>query len=285
MEWVPLEEALSQQEGQRSLLSKIVKQKPITYCVDTEFSSEVYSANTFVLSSRGFFEKDKNYDTTEVENILQRWFQNVLKRAKKNPQFYTEFADIIPILKNPVKMKKVACGPHPKEYLFSDFITQRKGYLLNKEIEDLRIVFSSFEKTKQFTKQNGYSEDYEGFYTSLSDRKLIWISKKDSLSERVFLLHEFGHLLGFADILYNEDRQAKEYGSSSKKTIMAQSFSLTCDDADGLVAMIYLALNKDKTFTSFCDKNLIYHNGKRLPLPTLEKKDFIEFDNKIKKNF
>ena len=159
-------------------------------------------------------------------------------------------------------MKKVPCGPTPQGINYPFVSESKQNKFIVREKEDLRIVFSSWEILNDFAKQLDLKENVDGLYLSLPDRKIIWIAKKDPLSEASSLMHEFGHLLGFADISYNKESQAKGYGSTSDKTIMRANFGhLTCDDADGLVAMIYLALGKNKIFNSFCDANILYHNG------------------------
>ena len=266
--WIPLKTFTANNGQQKQLINKIINQETITYCVDEDdyvFKGVSFSAYR---TSGSVMDENKVYDTSEAEVIFQDWFNNVLKRRKKYPNFDKEFADIIPILKAPKKMKKVLCGPASDKYSFDNLKTAQKGYNPSSEIEDLRIVFSSEEMLKEAAKIFSAREDSSGFYSVLSDRKLIWAVKSDSFVEKHILLHEFGHLLGFADVDYAEETQAKDYGSQTRNTIMSMAkSSLTCDDADGLVALLYLSLGKDKMFSSFCEENVYYDNGIKITFP------------------
>ncbi len=275
--WMPLKTFISDNEQQKQLINKIINQEIITYCVDEDdYVFKGFSFSPYRMSG-SVIDENKVYDTDEAGRMFQDWFSNVLKRRKKYPNFDKEFEDIIPILQAPKKMKKVLCGPASDKYSFDNLKTAQKGYKTSSEIEDLRIVFSSGEMLKEAAKIFSAREDSSGFYTVLSDRKLIWAVKSDSFIEKHILLHEFGHLLGFADVDYAEETQAKDYGSQTRNTIMSLAkSSLTCDDADGLVALLYLSLGKDKMFRSFCEENVYYDNGIKITLP-----DFKNLDQKI----
>ena len=261
--WKPYQTFIDGNSAQTKLINKIIKQEPITYCIDEDDTSFEGVSVYYNKIKYAVVEDNKSYDTRDPEFYLQDWFKNVLKRAKKYPNFETEFADIIPILKNAKKMKKIPCGPNPKEYSCDTLKSCGEKYQAGEEVEDLRIVFSSQDLLTDALKHLSSFEEADGFYTILSDRKLIWIPKRGSNLEKPIMIHELGHMLGFADISHDKEKQAKEYGSSSENSIMScNHVSLTCDDADGIVALLYLALGKDKIFHSFCDKNIIYKNGK-----------------------
>ena len=290
-DWYPRREFIDG-KSEKNMLLKIINKEPITYCVDEEIPntpSEVSPTSTVVVSGAGMSVKNIYDVPVDVEFAMERWFKNVLKRAKKYPNFEETFADIIAILKNPARMKEIKCGPHPQEYIFSNFKTQDKNFVPGEEIEDVRIVFSSRETLHSVPLEKKLDPGAAGFYKPLSDRKLIWVSKKDALFERYVLSHEFGHLLGFADVSYDQERQAKEYGSESEKTIMAQGYnSLTCDDADGLIALLYLGMDKSKTFNSFCDSRIIYSDGKKIDLnqlSTAKMKDLLQINELTIKDF
>ncbi len=283
-DWIPKVEFINQQ-SERALLLKIINKQTITYCVDEEYANTPAGidtpSSTVIVSNGGIkmpYIDSSNY-RFEIEYSLKRWFKNVLRRSKQYPNFNQEFKDILDILKTPVDIKEIKCGPHPKEYSFPNFKTQDKKFVPGEEIEDLRVVFSSKETMLRFPQEKEFDPNTAGFYYPLSDRKLIWVSKQDALTKRYILIHEFGHLLGLADVSYDEEHQAKEYGNDSQKTIMAKGYtSLSCDDADGLIALIYLALERDKTFRSFCNSNVFYENGKKstkeeIALKGIKKKD------------
>jgi len=271
-DWYPRREFIDG-NSEKKLLLKIINKEPITYCIDEELSyspTETSPTSVAVLSGAGMTIKDIYNTPVDIEFAMERWFKNVLKRAKKYPNFEGTFAEIIDILKNPVKMKEIKCGPPPQEYTFPNFKTQDKNFVPGEEIEDVRIVFSSRETLHLLSQEEELDPGTAGFYKALSDRKIIWVSKKDALFERYVLSHEFGHLLGFADVSYDKERQAKEYGSENEKTIMALGYSsLTCDDADGLVALLYIGMDQSKTFNSFCDSRIIYSDGHRIDLNQL----------------
>lgn len=270
--WVPLKTFVSNNERQTELIKKIISKETITYCIDEDDYAFKGVSFTPYRMNGSVMDEGKAYDTTEAEIFFQHWFKNVLKRRKKYPNFDMEFASIIPILEYPEKMKKVFCGPAPTEYSFESLMTAQEGYPTSSEIEDVRIVYSSQKMLSDAAKIFSAKEESTGFYTVLPDRKLIWVPKTGSFVEQHILLHEFGHLLGFADVSYDEEKQAKEYGSQTQNTIMSiTKSSLTCDDADGIVALLYLALEEDKTFRSFCDKNTFYSNGKKIVLPDFDK--------------
>lgn len=292
-DWIPKKDFFSK-KSERDLLLKIINKQTITYCIDEEYSNipdkSQSPSGSVVVSSGGVqipYIDNNNY-SFEIKYSLQKWFKNVLRRAKQYPNFIQEFADIIDILETPIDMKEIKCGPHPKEYSFSNFKTKNKNFIPGKEIEDLRVVFSSKETLLKFPQEKEFDPNTAGFYYPLSDRKLIWVSKQDAFIKRHILIHEFGHLLGLADVSYDEEHQAKDYGTDSQKTIMALGYkSLSCDDADGLVALIYMAMGKDKNFYSFCDKNILYSNGHAIDLrniqqeklfPLFEMKDIV-FEN------
>lgn len=263
--WKPYQVFIDKNSSQLKIIKKIINQEPITYCIDEDDTSFEGSSIIFSKVKYGVVEQDKSYNTIEPELFFQNWFKNVLKRGNRYPKFEEVFADIIPILKNNKKMKKISCGPNPKEYSFEKLKTSNKNFQPGSETEDLRIVFSSKDLLVEALQKLTEFEDGSGFYVTLSDRKLIWAPKVGSNIEKFVLIHEFGHMLGLADISHDTDKQAKEYGSSSEKSIMADGYlSLSCDDADALVSMLYLAMEKDKIFRSFCNPNVFYDNGKMI---------------------
>lgn len=286
--WVPKQSFINGQKEQTFFMEKIVKQEPILYCIDEEVLQEQKGLTIYIKTTASVREPEIDFDDVEIEYSFQMWFDNVLKRGKKYPDFANTFSDILPILKQPVKMKRVSCSSRLKDYGVGKFTTQKEDYKFNSEQEDLRFIFTSLETLNKVAAKLQVKDKVSGMFVSSPERTEIWIAKRGMFDERTTLLHELGHMLGFADVSYNEESKAKDYGSKSVKTIMAKDFSyLTCDDADGLVAMIYLALDEEKLFKSFCPDNIFYHNGKPLTMPDftnvkeLENRDLFSDMNKI----
>ena len=287
-DWVPKKAFIEGQKREMFFAEKIVKQEPILYCIDEEIYQEKPSLTIYIKTASSIKEPEIDFDNVEIEYSFQMWFDNVLKRGKKYPDFAKIFSDILPILKQPVKMKRVSCSSRLKDYGVGEFTTQKEDYKFNSRQEDLRFIFTSLETLNKVAAKLQVKDKVSGMFVSSPERTEIWIAKREMSDERTTLLHELGHMLGFADVSYNEENKAKDYGSKSVKTIMAENFSyLSCDDADGLVAMIYLALDEDKLFKSFCPDNIFYHNGKPLSMPDftnvkeLENRELFSEMNKI----
>ena len=83
------------------------------------------------------------------------------------------------------------------------------------------------------------------------------------------MAHELGHTLSIGDVLYAKEKNDYRYGYHNLDTIMYTHEGFTCDDADSIVAILYMAMEKPKTFYSFCGDK-IFENGERKPLKILK---------------
>lgn len=82
------------------------------------------------------------------------------------------------------------------------------------------------------------------------------------------LQHELGHAFGLEDLYYNQyPSNGPTYGSGVQESIMLYEGKLTCDDADGIVNSLWLALKQknpdtaDFHFTSFCTAKRKFKNA------------------------
>ena len=82
------------------------------------------------------------------------------------------------------------------------------------------------------------------------------------------LQHELGHAFGLEDLYGNQyPSSGPTYGSGIQKSIMHHETYLTCDDADGIVNSLWLALKHknpdtpDFHFHSFCNSKRTFQNS------------------------
>ena len=82
------------------------------------------------------------------------------------------------------------------------------------------------------------------------------------------LQHELGHAFGLEDLYYNQyPSNGPTYGSGVQESIMLYEGKLTCDDADGIVNSLWLALKHkipdtpDFHFHSFCNSKRTFQNS------------------------
>ena len=126
-----------------------------------------------------------------------------------------------------------------------NFLTQKKGYNFSLKRPILRISFCS-------QKECFPSSDTLGSCQKENVPEKNIIISYDSPSVVDTLLHEFGHALSLGDVLYNQDLNDSKLGYNTTKTFLVNKKYLTCDDADGVVALLYMSMGKEKTFHSFC---------------------------------
>lgn len=200
----------------------------------------------------------------DVNKVFQIWFDNVLSYRDIYPDFDKTFKDILPILKRQNKLVLQQCatpfssnGIKGSIYMNKDikgFLSQQKGYKFATTKPLLRIAFCKNKECFNYDRIGGSCQLKNVF----EKRILISIDGTDPVES---LLHELGHALSFGDVKYGQKGNDRDYGYYTTDTLMANAKYLTCDDADGIVSVLYMALNKEKTFYSFCGTR-IFEQGK-----------------------
>ena len=228
-DWVPLKDNIP---TNKVLSALATTNGQISYCID--------GTQTQVLP--------------DINKVFQIWFDNVLSYRDVYPDFDKTFSDILPILKRQNKLLLQKCGTPFTYKKVNNFLTQKKGYPFSLKRPVLRISFCT--KKECFGSQNiGGSCQIENVPEK---NVLIAADGKDVVGT---LLHELGHALSFGDIKYYQELNDKSYGYNTAGTYLVNDKYLTCDDADGVVALLYMGLGKEKTFYSFCGQR-IFENGK-----------------------
>lgn len=181
----------------------------------------------------------------DINKVFQIWFDNVLSYRDIYPDFNKTFKDILPILERKNKMLLQKCGSPFDFKETKNFLTQKKGYNFSLKRPILRISFCS--QTECFP-----SSDTLGSCQKENIPEKNIVISSDSPHIVATLLHEFGHALSLGDVLYNQDLNDSKLGYNTTKTFLVNKKYLTCDDADGIVALLYMGMGKEKTFHSFC---------------------------------
>ena len=109
------------------------------------------------------------------------------------------------------------------------------------------------------------------------NRKTIHLPYNVSQSDFNHLaLHEIGHSLRLEDTYDGQfPIKAGRYGSGVKDSIMHNSHTLTCDDADAIVNALWLTRKHfytnqpDLEFSSFCNRNVKFRNAQQMGRPPL----------------
>ncbi|MDR0645581.1 MAG: hypothetical protein LBG46_00905 [Elusimicrobiota bacterium] len=213
----------------------------------------------------------------DPEKTLNLWFQNVLKYRQTYPGFDDKFKDIIPLLERGLKMVNIEI------YLQKFYDELSKSGFSEEQIEEQ--IKEKVKEADMFLYFTTYRKDPSKFPCSKSRRSLgCYFLDKPTGRELIFvyvptgskiltslinpkrtLTHEFGHSLGFGD-LYRGKKNANFSEGSGKKngkkgSIMNKAKELTCDDADGMIAMIDRKLGIKRTFDSLCMDGSLYVDG------------------------
>jgi len=249
-DWFVLKDNISSNQILKELLSPKGK---ISYCIDGSQTQIV----------------------PDIEKTFQLWFDNVLSYRNIYPDFDNTFKEILPILERKNKMSVQQCATPLKRtgllgQKINNFDSQRIGYKLAAQKPLLRINFCY--------RQECLAENVGGACERENKPERNIFIAKDTDNLIVSLAHELGHTLGIADVLYAKDTQAENLGYFTTDTIMTNLPGFTCDDADGIVAILYMALKKPKTFYSFCGTRF-FENGQAQSLNLLER----TFDKDYKK--
>lgn len=181
----------------------------------------------------------------DINKVFQIWFDNVLSYRKIYPDFDRTFKDILPILERKNKMFLQNCGSPFDFKETKNFLTQKKGYNFSLKRPILRISFCSQKECFPASDTLGSCQK-----ENVPEKNIV--ISADSPDVVGTLLHEFGHALSLGDVLYNQDLNDSKLGYNTTKTFMVNKEYLTCDDADGVVALLYMSMGKEKTFHSFC---------------------------------
>ena len=246
-EWVPLRDHIPNNKVLKALVSP---KGQASYCID--------GTQTQVIP--------------DVNKVFQIWFDNVLSYRDIYPDFDKTFQDILPILKRQNKLVLQQCATPfgTKEPLSSfsashtnkienvdssNFLSKKKGYIYAPSKPLLRISFCKHQECFGSSTVGGVCQTKNGY-----EKKVI-VSINEEKDPVSILLHELGHVLSLGDVKYGQDHTDKSYGYYTTDTFMANAKYLTCDDADAVVAILYMGLNKEKTFYSFCGTR-VFEQGK-----------------------
>ena len=213
----------------------------------------------------------------DINKIFQMWFDNVLSYRNIYPDFDETFKEILPILERKNKMILQQCATpfdlqNNQGEVLQGFISQRPGYKFANQKPLLRISFCY--------KEECLAPNVGGFCEVENKPEKNIIAALDAKNIIVSLAHELGHTLSIGDVLYAKERNDYHYGYHNLNTIMYSHEGFTCDDADSIVALLYMAMEKPKTFYSFCGTRL-FENGERKPLKFLKNsfsKDFKKYE-------
>lgn len=183
-------------------------------------------------------------DDYNIPGDYQKWFNNVLQKIAE-PQA-SELAGVMEILQ---------------------FGASQKAYVKTEKEAD--IIFHFHETLEDISE---VCSPGAGACFKFKDEAMIIhaVYPKEHVTFYSYLVHEIGHSLRLEDLYEGHlPSTAGEYGSGIRKSIMKESFFLTCDDADAVVNAIYLAKKlsgedlPDLEFTSFCDQNISYKNAQQ----------------------
>jgi hypothetical protein len=200
----------------------------------------------------------------DPEQTLNLWFKNVLKYRQTYPGFDDKFKDIIPLLERGLKMEEIDI------YRYGLSKEQIEEKL--KEA-DMFLYFTTYKTDPSIflcPKPKRVSGCY--FFDKESEREFIFVYVpptkilRSLVNPLITLTHEFGHSLGFGDLYKGKKNADFSEGSGNKNgrkgSIMNRAKELTCDDADGTIAMIDKKLGLKRTFDSLCMDGSRYIDGK-----------------------
>lgn len=195
----------------------------------------------------------------DIEKIFQMWFDNVLSYRNIYPNFDETFKEILPILERKNKMALQQCATpfylqNAKGEELKGFISQKIGYKFAQNKPLLRISFC-YKSECLAPNVGGFCE-----LENIPEKKVI--AALDAKNIVVSLAHELGHTLSIGDVLYGKENNDYVFGYHNLSTIMYTHEGFTCDDADSVVALLYMAMEKPKTFYSFCGDR-VFENGEK----------------------
>lgn len=165
------------------------------------------------------------------------WFKNVLTRIEPGSVQEKQIQPLLPAIR---------------------FGAEKQNYRYKRTGENLLIAFAD---TRTVRRRCGGA-------ACVSNGILYIFYPENEKFESIFL-HEIGHTLSLED-LYSQEYPvtAGTYGSGIQDSIMNESPTLTCDDADGIVNALYLAQKnlglypqEDFVFTSFCREDRTFLNA------------------------
>lgn len=182
-----------------------------------------------------FYIENCNQENADIIiSSYQKWFKNTLNLIKEENTDITDYKDII---KFGADETSYICTADPKE-------------------ADINFYFV-------------YKNEYEKYYGpknsagvfKFRDGKMLVAVRKDNINvrENKVLIHEIGHSLRMQDLYdgqFYDD--SGDYGSGAQWSIMHHSDTLTCDDADAILNVLYLTKKlagknpADFTFNSLC---------------------------------
>ncbi len=211
----------------------------------------------------------------DINKVFQMWFDNVLSYRNIYPDFDNTFKDIVPILERKNKMVVQQCATPFRErglqnQKINNFVSQRPGYNFAQNKPLLRLTFCYKKECLEPT-ISGACKAVNNF-----ERRIFVALDADNITAT--LAHELGHTLALGDVLYGLGREDRDLGHFTLDTMMYKNGPFTCDDADAIVAVLYMAMKKPKTFYSFCGDRL-FENGHERDFFFLEK----PFDKEYKK--
>lgn len=142
--------------------------------------------------------------------------------------------------------------------------------------EDSYICTDKQSADIEFYIKGGYAYLYygsrgsQGVFKHSGNKMLIAVKPETMTESNNFrtITHEIGHSLRMQDLYEGEFYGSSGlYGSGQKDSIMQDSRSLTCDDADAILNALYLTKKlkgenpADLQFVSFCDSKITFKNA------------------------
>ncbi len=189
----------------------------------------------------------------DMTGYYQQFFQNILDELENKDLSYKEdLKDIMSIIE---------FGAKADSYQTTQEISQE-------EIADIKFFFAKKEYAYGLIPHcpRGAAACFN------ENRKTIHLPFPNSTRDFDFLaLHEIGHSLRLEDTYDGQfPLTAGRYGSGIRPSIMQDSHTLTCDDADAIINVIWLTLKHfnptqpDLVFKSLCDSKIKFRNAQQM---------------------
>jgi hypothetical protein len=274
LEWSPLKHEDEQKiftEKIQAAFEKVSKEKEEAPSAENICSSEISEKALEKLTSKNnpairymvfYYGTARYLNLPDPGEALNRWFKNVLSYRERYPEFDKTFQDIIPLLEHGLKMEEIDIY---RQDLSEEQIRKKAA------AADIFLYFTTYTTDpKVFPCPKRASGCYHLNKETGQELIFVYVPPQKILDKLInptrTLTHEFGHSLGFGDLYKGKTNADLSKGSGKKNgkkgSIMNRAKELTCDDADGMIAMIDRKLGLKRVFDSLCMDGSRYINGK-----------------------